>query len=326
MLDDLLLADFDVVTFLQSYGYNLDKIGGRTFFLTTCAFCNKPLHMGVNPIKKSFGCFKCHTGGKLTRLVGQILKKNYYETLEFLKKGVDPRHYSSNFIEKRMTLIFEYQDLEDKIKPIPLPPDYISLNNQRIEYLDKRSIEPIPQEQVNYYKMGVCYTGKYANRLVVCDVNEDQEPIYWIARDFSGAVLKKDKVWNPPAIKVGSADLLFNYSLAKNYEIVVLTEGVFDSLWVGNNGIASYGTGIKANHLYWIIKGGFKEVILLYDADVIDEVLDKTALLLSTFVSVRICKLPEGDPDEYHKTDLYQLLAQAPVFNPSFKIGKMVLK
>lgn len=323
MLTDVLLQNFDIEDFLESHGYPLEYIGGRTGHTTSCPFCLKDKHLGVNIEDKTFGCFKCRVGGKIINLIQEILGKSYIETLEFLKEGLDDKYVDISYIGNLINEIKPLASIESKIKPIAMPEGYKSLEGRRISYLDRRRIS---DEAVSHYKMGVCLTGRYRDRLIVCDVNEQNVPIYWVARDLTGRAEKGNKLWNPPATEnIGSADILFNFSLAKNYETVIITEGVFDSIWVGNNGLASYGTGLKKNHLYWLIKGEFKKVIFCYDPDVTDEVLEKNALLTSQFFDTYICKLTKGDPDEHEKLELNSLLLGAPRFVPS-RLRKITAK
>lgn len=313
MLQNVLTQNLDITEFLESRDFELRYIGGKTGYLTDCPFCHKEEHFGVNTDTHRFGCFKCRKAGDYFTLVQKITGKTFSETIEFLKSGIDDRYFNIGFIDD---LIKDLNSIKaPEIKPCKLPVEYIPLTAE-IEYTQKRKI---PLEQIHYYKLGICAEGHYKNRLIVCDVNENQEPIYWIARDISGLAIKKDKVWNPSSeyTALGSADILFNYSLAKNYSCAIITEGVFDSLWVGNNGVASYGKGLKQSHLHWLIQGGFEEVVLLYDSDVKYEELEKDGILLSQYFNTRVCQLPKGDPDDYSKADLAKLIAECGEFKPS---------
>jgi len=317
MIKNILLKNFDLLLFLRNHNYDYKFVGSKTqYLLSTCPFCGKEYHLGFCPESHWFGCYKCNEKGDSVHLIKKILGTTFLETLEYLKEGMEEGGANISVIENALGIIKPYSNLKDKVKPIAFPEGYIPLRDKRIPYLDQRGIT---QDQVQYYKMGVCLHGRYQNRLIVCDVNENQEPIYWIARDMTGKVPKSQKVYNPPSLNenIGSGDILFNFFLAKNYEVGIITEGVFDSLWIGNNGLATYGAGLKKHHMYWLLLGNFKEFILLYDPDVSDEKLEKNAVLLATFFNTRICKLTKGDPDEHSKEELTQLISNAPLFKPS---------
>jgi DNA primase len=316
MYVDKYLENFNIVEFLNNNGYKTKFMGGATQYITTCPFCGKERHLGVNPEKKTFGCYKCRIGGSFFKLIQQVYGKGFNETLEFIKSGLDDRKFDISFLNNMIDEGRHIDSLILNLKPISLPEGYIPLNDNRISYLDKRGVT---QDQIRYYRMGICTTGLYKNRLIICDVNEKQEIIYWIARDMTGRVAKQDKVWNPNSEKVGvgSSDLIFNFFLAKNYSVGIITEGVFDALWVGNNGMATYGKGLKQNHLYWIFRAGFEKIVLLYDADVIYNELSECARRLSIYTNVAICQLEKGDPDEYPKDILTSLINNAPLFTNS---------
>lgn len=175
---------------------------------------------------------------------------------------------------------------------------------------------------MDYYKIGLCIGGRYDMRLIVCDVNEDNQVIYWVARDVTG--LAKRKILNPAIDSVGSGDILFNFHRAKQYNRCVIVEGVFDSLYVGDNAVATYGYGLKESHLYWLLQGNFDDVVICYDSDVSERDLERTAQLLMPFFKTRICKLTSGDPDEYPKDDLYRLIDAAPVYSTIGKINVQI--
>ncbi len=316
----ILLDRFDMKSFLTNSGYRFRNIGGKTGnLLSTCPFCNKEWHCGISFDRKRFGCFRCGKNGDFFKLLQKVLNTGYLNTIEFLKLGISSQVLDVKYIDKIIETYKENEDLEGKLKPVALPEHYESLRNKRIAYLDVGRKYPIPQELVHYHQMGFCRQGFYANRLIVCDVNEEGQVIYWVARDITGKVPKSWKLLNPNAdsLGVGSADLLFNYAKAKEYESVAITEGVFDVMYAGEDVVATYGTGLKKNHIYWLLKARFKEVTLMYDPDVSMEKLEDSAREISQHIPCRICKLSKGDPDEHSKEELKQLRDSAKIFTGS---------
>jgi DNA primase len=316
MFYDHLLDNFDPITYLESHGYRCDHIRNKTEYLTDCPYCGKEKHLGVTPSKKVFGCYRCGEGGNYIKLIQKISKISFWEALKFLKEGSNLNHYNLSFIGDIIEDMQPLINLEEKIKPIKLPPEYIPLGNNRLPYLDTGRKFPIPQKLVKHHHMGYANEGPYKDRLFICDVNDEGLPIYWVARDMTGKVDKKWKVLNPSQeyTNIGSADLLFNFSLAKQYKTCIITEGVFDALYVGDNAVAAWGKGLKRNHLYWLLKANFQKVVLLFDSDVQDTELEKDAEVLSQFFNTYICKLPSGDPDEYEKKQLYSFLGNSKLY------------
>lgn len=305
---------FDVVAFMEDNGYSVKFCSsGRTKYLTTCPWCGKENHFGFDPGLGVYGCFKCKVGGTIFKLIKKVYGKSFYETLELLKDNVSTKHLGLYGIESLMEEIKPYKQIEDKIhRPIQMPDSYVQLRNNRIPYLDVGRKFPIPQDQVQYYRMGCCSYGMYKDRLIVCDINDQNQPYYWVARDITGR--QYPKILNPIGTEIGSGDCLFNFFLAKNYSCGIICEGVFDALYVGNNAMATYSVGLKGEQLYWLTAADFESIIILYDADVEDEVLSKTASKIATLIPTYICKLPDGDPDEYPKDQLMSMLKQAKLY------------
>ncbi len=319
-LVDTLLYSFDIVVFMETHGYKMRHVGKRTGYITKCPYCLKDDHLGINPKSGKFGCYKCKKAGTFAKLIGKISKKSFTEVLEYLKDGADDSIIDINAVSNVLDRLKTVEtSLLSRLKPCVLPQGYQSLYNRRIPYLDNGRKYPIPQDQVNYYRMGFCPYGKFRNRLVICDVDEQQQPIYWVARDTSGTVPKSWKVLNPTLehTALGSSDILFNFSLAKNYSTIIITEGVFDALYIGNNAVCTYGVGLKNYHLYWLLQCAPELIVLMYDADVKMEVLEKYALELSMYFPVKICQLPSGDPDEYTHEQLSKFIEETPLFHPS---------
>lgn len=303
---DYLLDTFDMIEFLQGQGYVPEFVGGKTeYLLDICPFCGKEKHCGLSKTKKLVSCFRCHKSLSFFDTIKYITKLSHNDIILMLKGKIDAKPYNIN----QSLADFEKNDqklIDFSTNPISLPEGYEFLGNNRIAYLDKRGITT---EQVYYYHIGICRHGRYKNRLIICDVNDNGEPIYWIARDITGKAYKK--VLNPDEKEhgVGSARIPFNFSLAKRYPTLIITEGVFDALYVGPNAIATYGSTIKKQHVTWMAsQGKFEKVILLYDADVPIEELEKQASIIASIFNVFIAKLDVGDPDEYKKEELFKHL------------------
>lgn len=307
---DSLPPTFDLVSFMEANGFRMEHKGGAATYITTCPMCGKAEHCGVTPEKNLFGCFKCSARGNLIYLVAIVSHKSIYEVSKMFEEELDFK--SLDLLQIELPAKEEIKVKEKK--QILMPEGYQFLGDRRIAYLNKRGIT---NEQVHYYKIGVCEWGRYKNRLIVCDVDEKGEVIYWIARDMTGKA--KKKVLNP-TLKyhgVGSAEIPFNFHLAKTYSTVILTEGVFDALYVGPNAIATYGACIKRGQRYLLASCHFGRVILLYDADINMEKLREQARMLASVYPVYICKLPEGDPDEYPRDQLYEFLEKSVLYKES---------
>jgi len=307
---DYLLDSFDMIEFFQGQGYVPEWVGGKTeYVLDICPFCGKEKHCGVSLSLKMVSCFRCHQSKNFFDTIKYITKLPFNDVVLMLQGKIDakPFNISLSLSEFKETKV---KELDLTANPISLPENYEFLGYKSVPQLkNRKSLLQITPHLVHTYKIGVCWHGRYRNRLIVCDINDNGEPIYWIARDITGKAQKK--VLNPDEKThgVGSAKIPFNFSLAKRYPTLIITEGVFDALYVGPNAIATYGSTIKKQHVTWMAgQGKFEKVILLYDADVCMEELQKQASIVASVFPTYICKLPVGDPDEYKKEELFKYL------------------
>ena len=129
------------------------------------------------------------------------------------------------------------------------------------EYLFDRGIT---KEQILNYNIMYCYDGKFAGRIIV--------PTYWegdvvtfVARDMYDSGAPKYLV--PEANDNGN--FLFNYDNVSGGTIIV-TEGVFDAIAVGDNAVATFGKSLSARQA--MLLNVFAEVIFYWDVDAYEQV------------------------------------------------------
>lgn len=304
MLNRILLDKFDMKNFLEKRGYSIKHIGGVTeYMLNYCPFCNKEDHCGIQFSKKFFGCYKCGEKGDFIKILLKLLGLTYIQVLEFLKEGMEDEFIDLSYINLTIKAIKPYEVTEPK--PIKLP-DYYEPLTHEVEYTRKRGIT---LDQIKYYKMGICKIGKFRDRLIVCDIwGEEGFPIYWIARDITGKSSKKVLNPNFEDYGVGSGKIPWNFHLTSQYKCGILVEGIFGALCCGNNAMASYSKTIKYEHLYWLIRAGFEELIFIPDYDVSEEEVDKNSRLLNQFLPVKTVKLPYGQPDNFSRQELNKFI------------------
>ena len=89
MIAELLLETIEIKEFMEAHGYQMHRIGGRTGYITTCPFCGKPDHCGINPATKFFGCYKCHESGNFVKLLQKILNRRKHLKRQHLKLKIN---------------------------------------------------------------------------------------------------------------------------------------------------------------------------------------------------------------------------------------------
>ena len=163
----------------------------------------------------------------------------------------------SEFTYTPMTLDSSFIPILDKLD-IPI------VDSQILDaklYLNGRGVSDF---QIQKYDIRYCYQGKYLGRIVIpCYYQGDI--VTFVARDMTG--YSDRKYLNPTANKQG--DFLFGYDFVLS-DSVVVTEGVFDAISVGDMAVASFGKSLSARQLNLLSL--YKTVIFYWDDDAYPQV------------------------------------------------------
>jgi DNA primase len=121
------------------------------------------------------------------------------------------------------------------------------------------------------YKIGWCDGGYYRNRLIVPVYGLGGKLMTFIARWMSKDKNLGDtiKILYPKGSK--KSEVVFNFKRAMKYSTIVITEGVFDSIRVGNNGIALLGKTASKKQLSILSRLADKRIVILLDGDALKD-------------------------------------------------------
>jgi DNA primase len=115
----------------------------------------------------------------------------------------------------------------------------------------------------------------------------------------------------PELEKMFHKHLLFNYDLCKE-DFIVLVEGVFDALRLGDGACATFGTQFMAEQL--LLVKPFKRVFMLYDNEFeAQEKAKKASGLISNLISGEVMVVNLGgskDPDNLSDDDARCLMSE----------------
>ena len=208
--------------------------------LYSCPYCkHHKKKMSVNFSINSFKCWVCDARGKnIYRLVRKF--GNYQQRQKYLElQGcLDLSEFEDIFKE--------INDVEIKQK-IALPVEFISLCNKRLplrsqlalDYLRKRRIG---KSEILKWKIGYCKEGRYAGRIIIPSIDNDGDCNYFIARSYVG---HNRRYLNPPC----GRDIVFNELMIDWDEPVIIVEGVFDAIVIGDNAIPILGSTLREDSL-----------------------------------------------------------------------------
>jgi hypothetical protein len=264
------------------YKKRLDYREGKTNddIAIKCINCDdQKYHLGVSFKLKAFNCFRCGFKGHLNKLT----KLLFNITLD------------SVVTDSNKLNIKTIKQIEKK--PVLLPEDFIALSknlnsyyNKYHEYLFNRRVSLM---QIDFYNLGISLS-KYKGYIYIpiYDINGNQ--VYWTTRSINkNAELKSilPKVQDGYYIK---SDCLFNIHNAVNYDDIYITEGAFDAISIGRNGIAIMGKYLSDNQLKILSQCQFKRYTIALDNNAKKEMYDIADKLRLYSENVYITKYPDN--------------------------------
>lgn len=247
---------------LGDYKLHNDYKGQISFDCPVCSYEIKGLDTGDGKgnleVNYKYNVYKCWSCSESHETHGSIYK--------LIKKYGTPRHLKNY----KLLQPEENEDQPKKIyKQVKLPAYFISFSEiskgvsllpqykQALNYIKKRNIT---DDILKKYKIGFCYDGEYANRIIIPSYNENNVLNYFTARSYLTKTKLKYK--NPEAEK---EQVIFNEHLIKWNEPIYIVEGPFDSIFLENS-IPMLGKKLSDN-LFKKLYEQAKKIIIVLDGD-----------------------------------------------------------
>lgn len=241
--------------------------------LTKCPFCGKSEKLSVNPVKRVYHCWHCDSSGTLSKLLGM---------------DVTVTSTAVTIQEASKTQKTIYPPSFDPSQIIPLT--CLSEDNPAIVYLKSRGFDP--EELDRDFAFRYCARGRTfphvpfdaSNTLIIPIYAEDKflgwqarllynpksvsEDVLiamgYTARKENGDLRRPPKYLTSPGLN--KKEMLYNIDWAKKYDTVVVTEGVFDCIRVGRQGVATLGK-LVSDYQKKMLVSLWKTIVLLLDPD-----------------------------------------------------------
>ena len=254
----------------------------------------------INPEKSTFYCYRCSFSGGILHLIQSVSQCTFTQAIKLVRgKSINPlEHFELHLLDPDLKI--KMHDEEVELKEIELPYGYQPIDGPD-DYLEERGI---PWQYAMKNDWGRSSVGYTKDRIIVPSFMEGKL-VFWQARATWEVTKDEKKVLNPSGVSARS--VLYNYDIAKNYEVIVLCEGFIDALKVGPNAMATNGKNLHPAQLLWLEKTKAKEVILCWDLDAWTDgktlkdgtrkpsSIEKAVGLLKTATfKVKAVKMPEG--------------------------------
>lgn len=278
------LKDYNI--FYWTEGKNIQKgwVG------ITCPFCNdNSNHGGFNLEKGYYNCWRC--GGKqLETVIMKLIDVDYHEA----KRIKDIYTYTkiNNIEEKRQEI-----NWNKKIKI----PGTENLKGIYRKYLEYRNFDPVYIERKYKVRNGDI-TGKWCGYIIIPFIYKNKL-VTFQGRDVTGKNKIRYKQANKEERILNYKNYLYNIDNT-TYQNVIVVEGVFDVFRMGDNTVATLGSGITREQENILKK--YKRVYFLFDDEVAIQKAEKTANKLAILgVDTEIVEIrKDKDPAEFTEQEV----------------------
>lgn len=246
------------IKLFEDYKIDYSLKTNRGWVNTKCIYCGGSSYkLGFNPTEDYCTCFACGLHN---------LKETLSKLLAIPKKDID------DVIEQYKTRTIILNKLNDKkttaVKNLVLPTDTFTPIERK--YLKSRNFNPSYLHK-KYNVVGGGIVGDWKYRIII-PVIIDGKIVSWTGR----SILEKSKLdelkiprYKNLEIKksvINPKECLFNLDNSKN-KTVVLTEGPFDVMRLGNDFICSFGTSLTQSQIKEI-KLRYDKVFIMFDNEI----------------------------------------------------------
>jgi hypothetical protein len=285
---------FDTVRFLTDYNipyWGQGENVSRGHVGVTCPFCEDTYnHLGLSLTgKKVPNCWKCgrHSWFKYIRTV----------------TGEDPKAVIEKYSDVYSVIEEDYKPVVHAVKCVP--PGTKDFKPGHLKYLESRGFDP--EYLILKYDLTVTgATDRYYPFRIIFPIKYNGRVVSYQGRSYTGAE-PKYKTCFPEQEVMFHKDIFFNLDNSKG-DTVIIVEGVFDAIRLGDNAIASFGTAILPAQLN-LVASRYSRAFVLYDTEYEAQKKARAAAytLNSGGIKTELIKLDSGDPGEMSSDDALYL-------------------
>lgn len=290
---------------------------GSDEYQFNCPYCaengkksDKKRHLYVNSKKERFICFRCGERGTLKKILqkfGIEFEEEQIHTLDDLRREI------MNLSVQNYEIKVELPDDEMSTVEFPCDTRPIIKNSDAYNYLV--TVRKFDESVITRYSM-VYGDYFYSKRIFIPTFSKSGRMVYWVARSYF-ANEGVPRYVTPNGVHKAC---LFNFHYAKQFDTIIICEGVFSSIAAGKNAIASFGKSMTNEQKQLLLSKNFEEYIVSYDGDARKEAVEVAQFLKnSTDSKVSVVNLKHGDdPDSVGRKNYERLLEERSNFDFSF--------
>lgn len=302
----------------KELGSGKETSKGNTAFY--CPFCNhrkKKMEIVLESSRDNFGTWHCWVCDKSGHSVHSLFKKlnKHSDYLDHVYK-VEKQH--NKYIDKKPTV----KIVDESI--LQLPTEFIPLSTIRdlddyvkniLKYLTIRKITHI---DILRYNIGYCKTGKYKDRIIIPNYDDNDVLNYFVGR-YIGT--KKYVInYDTPSVdksKIIGFENLINWELP-----IYLVEGAFDAIAKRSNAIPLYGKNISQKLIEKLITKQPPKIYIILDKDAEYKLIRNATYLYDNLLHTEIYLvfLDDDDPNKLGTIKLQEYINNSKLYNKQFLI------
>lgn len=278
-----------------------------------------------------FQCYRKNKCGYKGNIYTLIFDQKKYE---FLRNADDLKEYHP---EKKLSQIEDIDDIKIDLSLEKFSYPIAFKRIEKHEYLENRLFH-----SYHKYEIGVTtIDSKLGKDYVIFIISQDCQKVAYIGRHIKSKEYIESV--NETRRRQGFKDILryrnSNTDFSKillgidecneNTETVIIVEGLFDKdrvdflLELDNQEkvkcCATNGSIISNEQIYLLQKKGIKNLIVLYEADVVDKIRDNVSYVSLFFESLLIGYVDENDPGDMNHNELTEILLNLTPYSQFFE-------
>jgi len=279
-----------------------------------CLWCGEnKYHLGINPSKGLFNCWKCSEKGNIVRLVAKIRNVSFIEAKEI----ISPTSELKKILEERNKVVEE--PIITPNKDFKLPEHTYRFRKDKTDLWQETALMFLRQKyglnwsDVEQADLHYCVYGRYKNSIII-PFYLNGKMVNFIGRSWDKTAKKRyDNCPNELSL-VNVKKMVYNCNNAKGKQQVIIVEGCFDAIKTGlDRTVALCGTEITQEQRNALIELKAEELIILFDNDPhltsTSKKAQDLANYLSAFGKTKVIQLPSGkDPGDMTREEIDKLL------------------
>lgn len=230
-----------------------------------------------------------------------------------IKQKINPdilKKVNEYFKNQKYNIFIKNDKTEKKYEQeTSLPKEYEIIKNKHdiesgiaLRYLSQRGIRP---HDIIKYKIGICKSGKYKDRIIIPSYDEHNILNWFIARDYKDKHYLKYKNPSRDANIVGFENQI-NWQ-----EPIILVEGIFDAIAVKRNAIPLMGKTLSEELKYKLYLNDVSDIYVALDGDAIKDSVSIMEYLIKSDINLYKVDIGEKDPADLGYNKMWELIKQS---------------